>query len=53
MNQQDWNSDTQYWLIYFEDSDIAPEVFTEEYAARMAFQDRKLTWNCHIFMEVG
>jgi hypothetical protein len=37
------------WLIVFEDTDHQPEAFTSEESARRTFEERKLSWNCHLF----
>lgn len=40
-----------YWLIYYEDREIAPEIFTDEGAARERFASRLANWNCHLFRQ--
>jgi hypothetical protein len=41
----------RYWLIYFEDQDQKPEIFTSEKAAKERFLSLLPNWNCHLFME--
>ncbi len=46
---------TKHWIIYFEDADKAPEVFTGEgsgEAARVRFAECQLAWTCHLFASV-
>ena len=40
-----------YWLIFFEDAEKHPEVFTDERAAQTRFVDVSENWNCHLFCE--
>ena len=44
------------WLIYFEDVDVRPEIFTgegAEQAARHAYKRALTNWNCHLFQKVA
>jgi hypothetical protein len=43
----------RYWLIYFEDRDVPPEVFAYEDAARARYKALLDNWNCHLFMQVS
>lgn len=38
-----------YWLIFFDDHDRRPEVFTDEAAARKRFADISANWNAMLF----
>jgi hypothetical protein len=38
-----------HWLLYFEDADRRPEIFTDEAGARTRFADCSHTWACHLF----
>ena len=42
-----------YWLLWFEDSDLLREVFTDETAARARYAQAVVNWNCHLFAEVS
>ncbi len=42
-----------YWLIYYEDQGVKPELFTDESAAREHFALRLESWNCHLFKQVS
>lgn len=41
----------QYWLIFFEDQDVRPEIYTDEAAARHRHNDLKeySGYSCHLF----
>jgi len=38
------------WLIYFEDADMRPELFTSEDSARARLMACRQNWNCHLFV---
>ncbi len=38
-----------HWLIYYEDAEMHPEIFTDEVAARKVFEARSVNWSCHLF----
>ena len=38
-------------LIYFEDSEVLPEVFDDVGAAKKRFEQFSQSWNCHLFVE--
>jgi hypothetical protein len=40
-----------YWLIYYEDNQRSPEIFTSEDAAIARFEIAKLAWSCHLFVQ--
>lgn len=42
----------RYWLIYYDDPDCPPELFTDEVVARAVWQERLTNWNCYLFSEV-
>lgn len=41
-----------FWLIYFEDADRAPEIYTDEAVARARFADASVSFNCTLFGEI-
>lgn len=41
-----------WWAIIYEDADRKPEFFTEETAARKTFNERMVSWSCHLFRRV-
>lgn len=41
----------QYWLIYFSDQDVRPEIYTDEESARLAFKKLSDSWTCRLFTE--
>ncbi len=43
----------KHWLIYFDDRDMPPEIFTIEDAARESYRRRQQTWNCYLFEQVA
>ena len=40
-----------YWLLFFEDHDRTPELFTSEIAAVERFQAVSENWSCHLFVQ--
>lgn len=53
MNDDDEND---VWLIFFEDADQPPEIFSGEgakEAARRRFADVRQAWSCHLFRRVA
>lgn len=42
----------KYWLIWFEDPDHPPEVFTDEGIARKVFDSRRTAWACTLMGEI-
>jgi hypothetical protein len=40
-----------YWMIYFEDASVRPEIFTDEIAARHRFSEALIGWSCHLFVQ--
>jgi hypothetical protein len=43
----------KYWLIYFHDQDVRPEIFTEEVPARERFDSLIQSWNVVLFKSVA
>ena len=41
------------WLIYFDDQDRRPEIFTDEGAALKRYEDISISWNAHLFVLVN
>ena len=41
------------WLIYFDDQDRRPEMFTDEGAALKRYEDISISWNAHLFVLVN
>lgn len=41
-----------YWLIYFEDADRKPEVFTDKDCAVERYREISLSWNAHLFERI-
>lgn len=41
-----------HWLIFFDDADRRPEVWTDEAAARKRYTDISYSWNAHLFVKV-
>ncbi len=39
------------WMIFFEDADMRPELFTDESAARFRLEQCRLNWSCHLFVQ--
>lgn len=39
----------EYWLIYFEDADRPPEVFTDRAVATERYKQLSQNWTCHLF----
>lgn len=39
----------QYWLLHFEDADVTSQVFTDESAAKAAYERAKDNWTCTLF----
>ncbi len=39
---------TEYWVILFEDADVAPEIFTDEHAAKKRYEEARTNWSCHL-----
>jgi len=40
------------WLVYFEDQDVQPELFTERSAAIARYRACLENWACHLFMQI-
>ena len=38
-----------YWMIYYEDASARPAIFGSEAAARAAYAQASVNWNCHLF----
>lgn len=43
----------RHYLIYFEDQDVKPEIFTSQEAAIARFNQLDINWNCHLFERVS
>src|SRR5690554_2808683 len=41
------------WMIFFEDTEHDPMVFTDEDCARKAYEMKAQNWNCHLFYRVS
>lgn len=41
-----------YWLIYFEDDELRPEIFTDEQTARARQKIVNETFTCTLFKQV-
>jgi hypothetical protein len=41
------------FLLYFDDPDVGPEVFTDEAEARELLKVYRCFWNCRLFVEVS
>lgn len=39
-----------WWMIYFDDADRRPEIFTDEAAARHRYKEISVSWNAHLFV---
>lgn len=42
----------KFWLIFFEDPDKQPAVYTDEASARLGYEQASIGWNCTLFHEV-
>lgn len=40
----------QVWLLVFEDKSVGPEAYTTEAAVREAYEYRKSSWACHVYV---
>ena len=45
-------TENDWWMIYFDDQDRRPEIFTEEAAARYRYKEISASWNAHLFKRV-
>jgi len=39
-------------MLVFEEAGVGPWMYTDETAARKAYEEAKITWNCHLFRQV-
>ena len=49
-------SDEEVWLIWYEDQDRKPELFSgcgATEAAKRRYEQLSITWNCHLFRKVS
>lgn len=52
----DRNADREAWLIWYDDADQKPEIFTGDgatVAAAERFRIVRDQWNCHLFRRVA
>lgn len=42
----------KWWMIYFDDADRRPEIFTDEGCARKRYEQISVSWNAHLFKRV-
>ncbi len=48
---RDYNN-VRHWMIVFEDADVKPEIYTDEAAAKAAYDRAQVQWNCSLFAAV-
>lgn len=42
-----------YWLLLYEDSDVKPEIFTDQASAEARYEQAKVSWAVHLFRSVA